>query len=456
VIGLSRKLAEHVTGFPSGALSDAAYEGSTRSLVDGIGVMLAATTMGQGCDAFAGLALTQAEGPATLLGRNARASMLMAALANGALAHAMDFEDAYDGAPVHPNASAIPAALALTESLGEVSGQELLAALAIGCDLVCRMGLALDESPDRFGFYPPPLLGAFGAAAACGRLVGLDAGQMVDAWSLLLCSHNCSSELKYSPDSDVRAVREAFAAQAALQAVLLAKNGVSGFDAPIEGKAGFYALYARGLYSPERLLVDLGQDFLGERLSYKLWPSCRGTHSFIEAVLDLRSSEDVRPAEVVSIELKGDAFLQMLMVPQEQKRRPATAIDAKFSLPFTVAHALHRGAVGLDSFTPQELSDEAVLATARQVTFDAASNLGGMTSGLVAVALRNGRRLDRHVRTPLGSPENPIGDEELSAKFRSCASRARSPMAPADVEGVLSGLWEIRSTSDVRGLIKKL
>ena len=123
---------------------------------------------------------------ARIVGLKVNANAVESAMANGALAHALDFEDAYDGAPVHPNAAAVPVALALAERSPEIDGRRLIAALGVGCDLVCRLGLCLRDNPDRYGFFTPPILGAFGAAATAARLLELDEERVVAAFALTL------------------------------------------------------------------------------------------------------------------------------------------------------------------------------------------------------------------------------------------------------------------------------
>lgn len=443
---LSSTIARHVVNARFEDLSAPAVDATIRSIVDAMGVMLAASSMGEGTAAFANLAIARG-GPAEarLIGRGIRAPLLSAALANGALAHAIDFEDAYDGAPVHPNAAQIPAAFALAETIGGVSGPDFVTAIAVGCDLVCRMGRSLTESTDKFGFYPPPLLGAYGAVASCARLAGLSAAQTIDAFSLLLCSHNCSAELKVSPASDIRAVRDGFAAHAAVQAVLLAKEGVRGFDAPFEGKAGFFGLYARGNYDPAVILDGLGSRYLGEWLSFKPWPSCRGTHATIEAILDLAPD----PAKIETITITAAPFLAMLFEPVMQKRRPQTAIDAKFSLPFTASHAAIHRAVTLDSFSVSSLTDPQVLALADRVRFDPDPTDNDLTASRVSIRMTDGTVLDRRVGDPLGHPTNPMSDDALDEKFRMCAARA---LVTCDVEPLLAALRNILTLTDVADL----
>lgn len=449
---LSRRVARHVAGTAFADLPAPAVRAAKRSLIDGLGVMFAASGLGEGTAAFADMAQAAGgPGESSLIGRPGKVALLMGALANGALAHAIDFEDSFDNAPVHPNAVQLPAVLALAEQKGDVSGRALLEALAIGCDLVCRLGLALDVIPDRYGWYPPPILGAFGAVAACGKLLHLDERQLLDAFSLLLCSHTCSAELKYSPDSDVRAIRDAFPAQAAVQAVLLAARGVRGFDAPFEGPAGLFSLYARGAYTPERITDGLGTKFHGEDVSFKPWPSCRGTHPFIEASLELAAAHGIEPHMISSIRLTGNPVLKMLVEPREQKLRPRTAVDAKFSLPFTVGTALRHRRVDLESFSVEGRADEAVLAIGRKLSFEPsdAEDYRGLSSGRIVIELEDGRTFDAYVRHPSGHPANPLSDDALEAKFRMCLAYAEVPPSAAAVDHLLATLWRIEDIAEV-------
>jgi 2-methylcitrate dehydratase PrpD len=453
--GLSRTIAEAVVAARYEDLPPAVIAATKRSLLDAIGVMLAGSGLTAACQPFADLARAAGAGPCTLIGRGATAGPAMAALANGALAHAIDFEDGHDGAPVHPNAVQIPAALAWAEAAGGVDGRSLITALALGCDLACRMGLSFPADPARFGWYPPPMLGAYGAVAACAKLAGLDAGRIVDAFSLLLCSAVTSGEIKYSPLSDMRAVRDAFPAQAAVQAVQLAERGVTGFAAPLEGKAGFFALYARGNYDAAALLDGLGQRFEGENLTFKLWPSCRGTHAGIEGALALRDGREDFADAIEAIELTGHPVMAMLDAPHAAKRAPATAIDAKFSLPFTVATALVTGAVTIDSFSAEALRAPNVLALAERVSFtvleDAAP--GAIASGGIAIRLMDGSVLERFVATPRGAPANPIPQEELVEKFRTCARLAAVPPGEAMIAAILARIDRLEEMADVRELL---
>jgi 2-methylcitrate dehydratase PrpD len=431
--GLTLRVAHHIATTPAHAVREAALHASERSLLDALGVMLAATTLGEGCAAFADLAM-DAPGPCTVIGRTQAARPLAAVLANGALAHAIDYEDALDGAPVHPNAAIVPVVIALAESDESISGGDLVAALAIGCDLVCRMGLALKRNPDEFGWYPPPILSTFGAAAAAARLLHLTPHQTAHALALALAQATFSAEFKSCPDSTLRAVRDAFPAHAGLLAAQLARNGVNAHETALEGKAGFFNLFARGEWEPSVVEDALGARFHGEDVAFKPWPSCRGTHAFIEAALHIRGQAGM-PADIVALETTGASLLTMLTEPAAQKMAPATAIDAKFSLPFCTAAALIDGRVDLATFAADRLRREDVLALARRHSFsiNPALTMKDGATGSIALRLADGRTLTHGILQARGAPASPLSDADLTDKFAACAAYARRPLAPGTV-----------------------
>jgi 2-methylcitrate dehydratase PrpD len=449
---ISSAVAAHVARSSYEELPSTTIEATKRAILDGLGVMLAASGYSHDILPFVELARAYGATPqASMIGLGERVSLPMAALVNGAMAHALDFEDAFDPVPTHPNASLLPAAFAIAEARGPICGEDFIAAVAIGCDLVCRMALSLRQPLEVGGWYPPPILGAFGAVAGVSRLLRLTPLQITDAFSLLLCQNSCPGEIKYSPESVIRAVREAFPAQAAVVSSLLAERGVRGFEKPFEGRSGFFSLFAAGQCDSADLLDQLGRRYWIEQLSFKKWPSCRGTHSYIEAAQVLRASHDFQAEQIESVILHGDELQRMLCEPAAQKRAPQTIIDAKFSLPFTVAAALTHEEITLGSFTLDSLRQPSLLKLAGKIAFDSSDDGARQyaAAGEMTLVLTDGRALNHRVQCAVGDPKRPLSDAELRAKFIDCAARAARPLSTRTAESLADRILSLENEPDI-------
>jgi len=334
-----------------------------------------------------------------------------------------------------------------------VNGRDFITAIALGCDLVCRLGLALNVNPLEYGWYIPPILGAFGATTAAGKLLNLNVEQLLDAFSLTLCQATCSGEIIHSSRAVVRSIRDAFAAKTGVLSVLLARQGVAGFDQPFEGKAGLFSLYVRGNYDPKALTHDLGRTFEGSNVSFKPWPSCRGTHAYIEAILQILETDRPKPDAIDAIKIVVNPVNKMLCEPLESKQAPVTAIDAKFSLPFAIATALHYGQVRLEHFTSQALTNPEVLEMARQITYqvDSEATLKEATRGFLQMNTKNGS-LSRQVDFAYGHPQNPMSREALILKFMDCTKHSAQRIPERNLEQVVElilNLEQIENISEI-------
>jgi len=451
-------LAKHVADVDYNDLPHHVVEITKKSILDGLGVILAASSLGEGCKQFVNLAITErGKEESTIIGFDAKVSACMAAFANGSMSHAIDFEDTHDGANVHPNAAAIPAALAIAESIGNVNGKDFITALALGSDIVCRLGLAQKEDPVQYGWYMPPILGAFGATTATSKLLRLSPEQILDAFSLTLCQATCSAELVHSPRSFVRGVRDAFSAKAGVLSALLAKNGVTGFEQPFEGQAGLFAMYSRGNYNPQSLTSDLGKVFEGANVSFKPWPSCRGTHPFIEATLKIVQEYNIKSSDIKSIKLTiGPAPIhRMLCEPIERKRNPTTAIDAKFSIPFTVAVALVYKGVTLSHFTPNALLDHNVLKVTPRITYEVNTSLR-QGEGFIQIKTEQEEITSRNIEFVYGHPRNPISQDALVNKFMDCAAYSAKKISEKKLNRVVQLILNLEDIKNIGEIVECL
>jgi len=454
VTGTSDALARNACEAAFDALSADTVRMTKRSILDAIGVSLAATGLEPSCRPFVDLVLEQGGAKeSSLFGSDHRVPASAAAMANGALAHALDYEDVHDASDMHPNAAVVPVALALAQANPKISGKDLIVAVAVGCDLACRLGLARNHDFNSFGWYFPPIASAFGATATAGRLLGLDPRQMLSAFSLTLCQSSCSSELLNNPGTAVRAIRDAFPAQTAIMSAKLARAGVRGFDLPFEGKNGFATMYAHGEMRFDPLVEQLGTYFHGVDVSYKLWPACRGSHPYIQAALSVAESKTLRVQDIQQIIAVVRPLDEILCVPTASKAAPSTAIDAKFSIPFTVATALVRGNVVLASFSDRARADPEILAVARKVTHVVDPVQVKAGGPLLIIGDDAGRHYEESVTALLGSPGKPVSDEVIVNKFLECAGHATKPMSGTDARRLAAKVWKLEQLPQARSLL---
>lgn len=452
--GESLALAKHVALARFEDVPAEAVRLGRHSLLDALGVSLAASGLEPACRPFLEQAFEDGRGGnCVVLGSGKRSTPGLAALANGALAHALDYEDAHDPSRTHPNAAAVAAAVTLATAGGrKISGRELLMALMLGSDVCCRISMAqgnVDELPKAF--YPPAIAGTFGATATAARLLQLTPEQTLDAFSLALCQNSCSAEILSDAYSDIRAVRDGLCAQVGVQAAQLARRGVKGFSRPIEGERGLYAMVAGGRHVPGKLTSQLGQRFEGAFVGFKAWPACRDAHPYVQAVLEGQRRDRLRPVDIVSIRAFVPQRSLIICEPRNEKRRPRAAIDARFSIYFTIASALLRQQMAFANFEPRALREPATLELADRVDYTV-----GAGPALVEVKLRDGGTRLWNIGPLFGSPENPMQQDDLRAKFVDCGTRAARPLAAGELGVIADRLLAVERETDVEPLIRLL
>ncbi|MBI2916769.1 MAG: MmgE/PrpD family protein [Chloroflexi bacterium] len=453
----SLALARNVVSTSYDHLPPAAVAAAKRSLLDALGCLLAASTLEPACRPLVELAQEAGGKPeSSVLVFGGRVSAPWAAFANGALVHALDYEDVTDSPGGHPIAGTLPAALAIAERLGNVTGRQFITALALGQDIVVRLGKA--RTRDNGSWMSPSLFGLFGGTAAAGKLLGLDEERMGAAFGLALHQAGGSSEGAYDSGSSYRAIRDGFTGKAAALAALLAQKGLTGARHAFEGKAGLFNLFFDGHYDPAPLADGLGQDFKGAEISYKPWPSCRGSHTCVEAVLGLVGDDDIRPEAVQKVELTVGAFGRRLCTPLSAKRRPAAGVNAKFSLPYCVGSAIVRRRLTLGDFTPEAISEPDVLRVAQKVSyrFDPERSRMGIEPVVVDIRCRDGRVFSRHADWAYGNPRNPLSDADLVAKFKDCAAYSAKAFPAATLDQVVELVMHLEEVPEISPIARLL
>jgi len=453
---VSKTLARFAAGLQFDGIPDDAKRIVKRSFLDQTGAILAANTLGSDCVALVDMAIESGGSGARILGFNRDVSPAFAAFANGAMAHSVDFEDTHDATLVHPTAPVLPAALAIAQSRG-ATGRDLLTALCVGMEVTIRIGQSLIGNPEKTtGFLLLPFVGVFGATAAAGRLLNLTAPAMEQAFSIALGQVVASTSVQRQARSSLREIRDGFNAKAAVIAAGLAKRGVTSFAEPFEGPNGYYDLFATGAFD-ETAFARLGQIFEVEQISYKPWPSCRGTHVFVEAALELQKTHDISVADIAEIHVGVSPFFETLCVPAEIRSAPASASSAKFSIPFSVASCLLSQSLTLNSFLPEALVEPTTIALAEKVSHSVvplAQNQS--TRGRLTISTRSGGSYAREIDTPKGHPDRPMSDAEISSKFLNCAAFAKTATPTDALRSFMSNVADLEHVANVNTVVKHL
>jgi 2-methylcitrate dehydratase PrpD len=405
-------------------LPASAIEGAKKSILDTVGVILAASGVEPAVRGVAELVRETGGSPeSTVLGFGGRAPALMAAFANGAMAHCLDFDDhAPEGH--HPSSSIVPAAFAVAERAGGVSGREMIAAVAAGQDMFLRMRRNVESRKD---WHITTVFGVFSAAASAARVLRLGRESTVDAIGIAGMQSCGTLELAYGVGSDLRGMYAGFTSKGAVLSALMAQKGISGVKSMFEGKAGLFNTYFGGKYNREKMIEKLGEVYSGGEILYKPWPSCGVSHGFIHSTLGLMNEHKLTISDIAEMRVHVGDFQSQMCQPIEARRSPRTSADAKFSVPFCVAVAATKGAVKVADFFGASLQDPQVLAAAQKVVpvVDTSFDWNGkIPKGRLEIVTRDGRTLSRVSENVPGDVECPMSWDYLFDKFRDSAALA--------------------------------
>ncbi len=420
VAGLSRKLCEAAVALRYEDLPDDVIRNVKLLILDTFGVIGAAQAA-PGIEALhARLRRWETMGSATALLGKMRMSPPSAALANGAAAHALDFDDIHDEARVHSCAVLLPALVATAEDLGSIGGRDLILALAVGAEINARLGLTCFNCLDH-GWHPTMLLGVMSAAVAAARLLRLDVDSTLGA--LGFAHHLASGSSQSILDGALtKRLGPGFAARSAVMAAYLAKDGLNGPHRPLEGRAGLFRLQERDEVYPERLLDGFGSRWEILKYGFKAFPCCRCCHSTIDLGLQF-AGRGIKISQVEAVTIWQPAVnFRTVGLPYDPGRD--SVVHAQFNAAYCFARALHDGKVDLRTFQRPQIADQAIAALTRRVkvVMDPDMDPIAMGPARVSVTLHSGEQQTLESSVLLGGPESPLSDKMLIDKFRFCLS----------------------------------
>ena len=413
---VSTHLADWIGQLTSDHLDAGMERAALETVIDVLGLCVAARKTD-----YTLSAITAGDDPGdcTVLAHPIRRSPYAAAMINGTAAHGEDFDNTFEGCPVHSGAVVVPAALALAERY-EADGARTLLAIATGIEIMCRLGLIADKSVHKAGFHPTAVLGTFAATVTAGIIAGHKGEQIVNA--LGVAGSLSSGIIEYLADgSSTKRLHAGWAAQSGIRAAALGGAGFTGPRTVFEGTHGFFSGFAPSIKPDFSLLLDgLGTKWVGSQLAFKPYACGTMVQPYIDCALALRK-RGIKASDIVSISCAvGEGTVHRLWEPLALKQNPPTAYAAKFSTPYCMAVAFLEGDAGLAQFTEEKVKDRAVLALAAKINFvvDPQNEYPKNYSGHLRATLTNGEviALDQpHLR---GGSRDPLSRAELEHKFR--------------------------------------
>ena len=398
---------------------------------------------------------------ASILCTSTRVPAHHAALVNGMMAHARDYDDTHDAAVLHAGVSVVPAALAAAELNPAATGADLLAGVVAGLELVCRLGVATRIGIIDSGFIYTSLFGYFGATAAAARVMGLDAAQTVNAIGIAY-SQAAGTHQVTRDAATTKRMQPGLAAKAALLSVQMSLRGIRGAQLTFEGADGLFRTYLRNEFDPSRLRAGLGTIFELESLSYKPYPCCRFNHTAIDAALAIRAQPGFHVDRVrrISAGVNRQAF-EAVCTPAQIRQAPATVVQAQFSIPYTVACALLDGEVKLAHFGEESLkrADLQRLGRLTECSIDdeIERDWGRSISPTRLVVETDSDLLEVRVDLPRGDRNAPMSKDDRAAKLRDClvaSELAWRPSMAVEVDEAIENLKRSGAASDLARLFR--
>jgi 2-methylcitrate dehydratase PrpD len=423
-------------------------------ILDTLGIALASSTMDFGKMVIN--VARQLGGPnsSRLIGSPVKVAAANAVLANGTLAHGLDYDDTLEEAIVHTGCCAGMTALAVGEEQG-ASGKAVLEAAIAGTEVMCKVGLIAPGKFHARGFHPTALCSTFGAAAAAGKLYGLASTQWSDAFGL--CGSQSSGIIEYLADGTwTKRLHPGWSAHGGVIATLLAQQGFRGPATVFEGTHGFYRAFGGANEYPFEKFSELGQTWEIPKLTFKSYPCGSISHPYMDCALTLKQKYAIAPERVAEIVCRtAEGPVHRLWEPLEQKRTPPTSYAAKFSLPFSIAVMLIRGRAGLEEFSDQAIRDPKILSLAKKVRYelDPTIDYPRHFSGHVKIRLADGTVLEENQPHPRGGLESPLPPEEIETKFRDNAKVALSEKTVETIIATIRRLEELPKVEELSGLL---
>ena len=365
------------------------------------------------------IAAVDAGGPCAAIGHATGFSAESAALINGAAVHGEDFDDTFEGGPVHSSSVIVPAVLAACERFGR-DGRAALLGIVAGVEALCRLSMVVPKAVHKSGFHPTSVLGTPAAALAVSVALGLDRRRTVDA--LGHAGSMAGGIIEYLADGAwTKRIHPGWAAQAGLQAARIAAQGFLGPRTVFEGIHGLFNGFARSAQGNYAALTEgYGEKWVMQDITFKPYATGTMNQPYIDCALRL-AKKGIRPEDVTEVLCRtAEGYVHRLWEPLAAKHRPPNEYVAKFSAPFNIAVAFVTGGAGLSAFTEKTVRDERILALASKVRYvvNPDDPYPKAYTGHVRMTLKDGRVVEERQPHIRGGAQEPLTRAEIEAKFR--------------------------------------
>jgi 2-methylcitrate dehydratase PrpD len=457
-MGATEKIARFIVDTEYKNLPRDIVEKAKRTALDCVGAALAGVTepVSQTITNY----VTKLGGPpqASVFGAGLKISVADAALANGSIAHALDYDDC--GVKIgHPSVLVLPAVLSLGEHVG-ASGQDILTAYIVGLEVEGKLALHADFKLMQARLNHQTWYGSIGAAAACAKVLRLDVAKTRMALGI---AGNFACGLSANHGSMAGAMAAGNACRNGVIAALMAQEGITANSNIIEAKNGFYdTLVGPGHYDAERMAESLGNPFyiVSPGIGLKKYPSCYHTHRALDGVFQLLGEHSLSDKDIAAVDVGTSERAMRVLAFSE----PATPYQAKFSMPYCIAAAVVDHQVTLDTFTDHKFVDRDIVEARKKVhlsfpdvpIWPGLADVGPDTEFVgnpVTIRTNDGRSYSARVDIPRGDPALPLTDDELLEKYRDCA---RSQLRPDDIERSVGQVLGLEKVEDVGTLLSIL
>jgi 2-methylcitrate dehydratase PrpD len=414
-VSVAEQLAASITAARVDAFSGALRAKCEDLLIDVVGLCVTARNENYIESALAGC---DDDGPCTAIGHTRGLSAAGAAFVNGTAAHGEDFDDTFEGGPVHAGAVIVPAVLAACER-HRPEGRAALLGIAVGTETMCRLSTVVPKAVHKAGFHPTAVFGVMGAAAGVGAALGLNARQIVDA--LGIAASFAGGIIEYLAEGAwTKRLHPGWAAQSGIRAALLARGGFVGPRTVFEGVHGLFHGFAHTTQGDYAALTgDFGTKWVTETLAFKPYPCGTMAHPYIDCAKRL-AARGIKASDIKELVCEvAEGTVHRLWEPLADKQRPPNGYAAKFATPFILASGFVRGGVGLDAFTDAAVRDADVLAVASKVRYviDPDNPYPANFTGHIRAVLTDGSVVEERQPHFRGGAREPLTRTDIEEKF---------------------------------------